>query len=628
MIIFRYNRYISLLILLFFNLFFGYVVGQDQRIADSLKIVYENDKLQGEDLLKLLQDLSFHENRDVQLRQKYARELIQRAEAANNKSFIYSGYLQFGNALRMAGDITSAINAYFKCLSVARETGDEENEGHSLMTIADTYSSIEDRENAIAYYKNAIELIRKTQGKLNYGIVLFNLGDELIKLERYDEASEYLDQAENIFKQEAFDLGLLYVKGNRGVIKGKTGDPTSGILALRSTIEELLDYEDYYAASSFKIYLAELYYLNGEADLAVVEGEKALLMAKDKNLQIQIRDAHKVLYRNYSRLGATDKSIEALQNYYAYRDSIYNVESVKEIATLRYNADMTQKQAEVDILNQQRSNQRNVLWATGIVALLLSVLAIGMYRKNKFVERTNKIIEAEQNRSENLLLNILPRQTAQELKEKGKVTAKKFESVSVLFTDFVDFTKYAEQLDPEVLVQGMDYYYGHFDQIIDKYGLEKIKTVGDSYMCAGGIPNPDPDHAVKMVQAAMEIVAFVEKEKKAREDGKIRFDVRVGINSGPLVAGVVGTKKFAYDIWGDTVNVAARMETNSKPGKINISEHTHALVQDRFDCEFRGEIPAKNKGKLKMYFVKGYTSSEEITSSGRVTRQRSRKLQS
>ena len=600
------NKHIILLALLVFNMGIGYVLGQDQRIADSLKVEYDRMQLQGEDLLKLLQDLSFHENRDVQLRQQYAMELIRRAEEINHKSFIYSGYLQLGNALRMAGDITSAINAYFKSLSVAREVGDEENEGHSLMTIADTYSSIEDRENAIAYYKNAIELIRKTQGNLSFGIVLFNLGDELIKLEQYDEASEYLDQAEEIFEQAEFDLGLLYVNGNRGVINGKTGTTSLGIQALESTIEQLLDYEDYYAASSFYIYLAELYNLSGETDLAVKEGEKALLMAMDKNLQIQIRDAHKVLYRIYSRLGATDQSIDALQQYYAYRDSIYNVESVKEIATLRYNADMTQKQAEVDILNQQRSNQRNVLWATGIVAFLLSLLAVAMYRKNKFVERTNKIIEAEQNRSENLLLNILPKQTAQELKEKGKVKAKKFDSVSVLFTDFVDFTKYAEQLEPEVLVQGMDHYYGHFDQIIDKYGLEKIKTVGDSYMCAGGIPNPDSDHAVKMVQAAMEIVDFVEKEKRQRQKGKTRFDVRVGINSGPLVAGVVGTKKFAYDIWGDTVNVAARMETNSEPGKINISEHTYALVNEHFECEFRGEIPAKNKGKLKMYYVKGY----------------------
>lgn len=601
----RFYKYF--LALLVFNLGMGYVHGQDQRVADSLKMVYENSDLQGEERLKILGDLAFYENRDVKLRQEYARELIEQAEQADNKAFIYSGYLQLGNALRMAGDITSAINAYFKSLSVAREIGDEENEGHSLMTIADTYSSIEDRENAITYYKNSIELIRETQGKLSYGIVLFNLGDELIKLARYDEASEYLDEAGDIFEEETFDLGLLYVQGNRGVITGKTGDPESGIQALESTVEKLLEYEDYYAASSYMIYLAELHNLKGDTEAAVAEGEKALQMAMDKNLQIQIRDAHKVMYRLYSNLGSTDKSIQSLQNYYTYRDSIYNVESVKEIATLRYNADMTQKQAEVDLLNQQRRNQRIVLWATGIVALLLSMLAVGMYRKNKYVRKTNEIIDNERRRSENLLLNILPKQTAQELKEKGKVKAKKFDSASVLFTDFVDFSKYAEKLTPEKLVKGMDFYYGQFDKIIDKYGLEKIKTVGDSYMCAGGIPNADPDHAVKIVQAAEEIVAFVEKVKEARQRGKTRFDIRIGINSGPLVAGVVGTKKFAYDIWGDTVNVAARMETKSEPGRINISENTYELVKHQFDCEYRGEIAAKNKGRLKMYFVNGKT---------------------
>jgi len=257
----------------------------------------------------------------------------------------------------------------------------------------------------------------------------------------------------------------------------------------------------------------------------------------------------------------------------------------------------------VDLGNQRARNGLIVSVATGIGLILLGLLAFSMYRRNRYMHETQKIIEGEQARSEELLLNILPKQTAEELKEKGKVTAKKFESVSVLFTDFVGFTKYAEMLDPEILVQSMDFYYAHFDTIIDRYGLEKIKTVGDSYMCAGGLPYKDEAHAIKIVHAARDIVAFVEKAKDDRDENNVRFDIRIGINSGPVVAGVVGTQKFAYDIWGDTVNVASRMESHSETGKINISENTYALVKDHFECEARGALAIKNHGKMKMYYV-------------------------
>ena len=152
-------------------------------------------------------------------------------------------------------------------------------------------------------------------------------------------------------------------------------------------------------------------------------------------------------------------------------------------------------------------------------------------------------------------------------------------------------------------MKSVDYYFSKFDYIIEKYKIEKIKTAGDSYMCAGGIPFPTNDHAVKMTLAAFEIAQFVEDTKKSRDQDIAQFDIRIGINTGPVIAGVVGTKKFAYDIWGDTVNVASRMESESLPGKINISENTYQLIKNAFECEFRGKIKVKNKGIMKMYFV-------------------------
>ena len=241
--------------------------------------------------------------------------------------------------------------------------------------------------------------------------------------------------------------------------------------------------------------------------------------------------------------------------------------------------------------------------ATGIALFLIGLLAFGLFRRNKFINRTRVIIEDERNKSDKLLRNILPEETAQELKRSGKVEAKRFESVTVLFTDFKDFTKYSENLTPEKLVKSIDFYFSRFDEIIEKYGLEKIKIIGDSFMCAGGLHFDTTDHALKMTLASFEMLQFVEDTKLINNSEIAHFDVRIGINTGPVVAGVVGTKKFAYDIWGDTVNVASRMESTSKEGKINITENTYRLIKDYFVCKYRGQIEVKNKGCMKMYFV-------------------------
>jgi class 3 adenylate cyclase len=206
----------------------------------------------------------------------------------------------------------------------------------------------------------------------------------------------------------------------------------------------------------------------------------------------------------------------------------------------------------------------------------------------------------EQRKSEDLLRNILPNEVASELKKSGRSEARQYDYVSVLFTDFVNFTKITENLSPKDLVREIDIFFKGFDEIIEKNGLEKIKTIGDAYLAVCGLPEADPEHAVKAVQASKDIIQFMEESKKK---GGL-FDIRIGINSGPVVAGIVGLKKFAYDIWGDTVNTAARMEQNSEAGKINISGSTYALVKDHFKCIHRGKIAAKNKGEIDMYFVK------------------------
>lgn len=217
--------------------------------------------------------------------------------------------------------------------------------------------------------------------------------------------------------------------------------------------------------------------------------------------------------------------------------------------------------------------------------------------------RTAEVV-AEKKKSDDLLINILPEEVANELKAKGNAAAKQFGEVTVMFTDFKDFTQITEHLSPTDLVNEIDTCFKAFDNIIGKYNIEKIKTIGDSYMCVGGLPVANTTNAIDMVRAALEIQQFMlEYLQVQKNEGRIVFEMRIGIHTGPVIAGIVGIKKFAYDIWGDTVNIASRMESSGVAGKVNISGTTYELVKDQFTCVYRGKISAKNKGDIDMYFV-------------------------
>jgi adenylate cyclase len=218
--------------------------------------------------------------------------------------------------------------------------------------------------------------------------------------------------------------------------------------------------------------------------------------------------------------------------------------------------------------------------------------------------RINKVLDRQKVEIETLILNILPSEVAKELQATGNATPRSYEKVSVLFSDFKGFSAMAEKMSAEELVEELGTCFKAFDKITEKYRLEKIKTIGDSYMCAGGIPVPDLDHPFRIIAAGLEIRDFMRTHNEARAEGGLEpLDIRIGIHVGPVVAGVVGTKKYAYDIWGSTVNIASRMESNGAPGEVNISAATYELVKEKYVCLHRGKIYAKNVGDIDMYFV-------------------------
>jgi adenylate cyclase len=245
-----------------------------------------------------------------------------------------------------------------------------------------------------------------------------------------------------------------------------------------------------------------------------------------------------------------------------------------------------------------------IIWA--LYAQLTLRFARTQYMLEQIINKRTEDLIIEKEKTENLLANVLPKNTASEIMEKGKATKIKYNFVTVLFSDIQGFTKIAEEMNPEVLIDELDKFFFYFDSVVENLGIEKIKTIGDAYMCAGGIPEKNRTNPVEVILAALDMQVYMKELKEASQvQGMKYWDIRIGIHTGTVIAGVVGHKKLSYDIWGDTVNTASRMESSGEAGKINISGTTYEFVKEFFICEHRGKMPVKYKGELDMYFVNG-----------------------
>lgn len=582
---------------------------QDKTQGDSLELIYKGGRYKKQDQLKILKSLAVNHT-DNEKRLAYSELLIKIARELDSTDYLFQGFLEKGNTLRLKSDLSHALESYFQAARLAEDEGNNNQLGKSYISIADVYAIMGNHQNAVKYHQNAIRILRKENDSLSLASALLNAGDEFINADNLDSAAKYTIEAEMIFNNIKSKVGQAYSLGNLGMIYAKQRLDLKAEYHMKKAILILQDLHEYYPIAVYLTYISDIYLDKGEESLALNYARLSLELAQYHGMKKEVSDAYLKISKIYEQGGNTEDAFKSYKNHIAYKDSVNNITSVQQMADLRTDFEVSKKQIEVDLLNQQKKTQQIIVIATVIALVLICLLAIGLFRRYQYIKRTKLIIEKERNRSDELLLNILPKETASELKLNGKVKAQKFDSVTVMFTDFKGFTQFAEQLQPETLVKKVDYYFSKFDEIMEKYGLEKIKTVGDAYMCAGGLPFPTINHSSKMVQAAIEMAQFVEKAKINFSQNEASFEVRIGINTGPVVAGVVGTKKFAYDIWGDTVNIAARMESNSEPGRINISENTYELIKGEFECEYRGEIEAKNRGLLKMYFVK---ARKEIT---------------
>ncbi len=601
------------------------VYSQDRHKADSLTAIYKADTLSGIAKMELLRHLSYEERAEIILEKGYADELIsyaseQKLPDSTKYAYIYRGYRNKGWAFSARGELVNALKSFIQAQRAAKKANYLDGEATAKYTIAGITAKLGDKGKTKVYYQGSISDNEKLGNKVNLIRALANAGDAFLKFGEYDDAYSYLIQArvnlESLLELE--DPGLdpeniirfrSYIDGNLGRYTVVNGDPERGKEMLRIAISDLEQIEDFEAIGEFQAVLGQIALEEGHIQEAKSLGISALKHAEAEKIELLIGQSNALLAEVAEQEGQLQMALEYQKIAKSIQDEI--VEMREEAAQVFYEMEQEALTSENEVLlGQQKINRQRTLILLGVIVLLLvALLAVGLYGRYRYIKNTNNIISEEKMRSDGLLLNILPKDTAEELKAQGYVQAKKYNQVTVMFTDFLGFTRYADQLPPEELVKAVDYYFSQFDLIIEKHGLEKIKTVGDAYLCAGGLPDPSVDHAERMIRAAFDIIELVKKAKTDDND-LTRFDVRIGISTGPVVAGVVGSKKFAYDIWGDTVNIASRMETNSEPMCINVSEYTYELIKDKFKFIPRGKLEVKNKGMMQMYFVETPESTQ------------------
>lgn len=566
-------------------------------------------------------------------------------------------YYYLGGLYRYTSDYRKAINIYLKGLQFYKAKGDKDYIASSSTQLGLSYLSLNMPDSARFYLESALKYYQSVNNPEATARVYNALSAVYFDEKNIEQAEAYIQKALQLTPKEnsnyLYDNAFLWtirlakemedsaliksgkkdiaslkhitaeMERNFEIILAKKAEMSPGLLAhnysyLSNAHELLGNYEKafHYFRSGMQLKdsvqnISQLRaFTDMETSLAYEkQNEISRLAEANKRIQLQKELELKALRYEFEKKQAAARTEEERQKL-LHEEALKRKEielkydQEQKAAQLKYEQEreiarleQEKKDAIATAELQSARNVRNLsALGVGLATLLLVITGWSYFQKRK----DNKRIAQEKNKSDELLLNILPQEVAEELKEKGTTSAQLHDKVSVLFTDFVNFTASTEKIGVQELIEELNECFTAFDQIMERHGLEKIKTIGDAYLAVSGLPASNPQHAQNAVLAAKDILAFIAERRRSKATA---LDIRIGINSGPVVAGIVGVKKFAFDIWGDAVNTAARMEQNSKPGRINISAATYELVKNEFNCEARGSIETKGKGAIEMYFV-------------------------
>jgi len=504
----------------------------------------------------------------------YMNEYLEYYKESKNLNTQAEIYTNLGAVYFQLNDFTRAQEYYEKGLAIDKQFGQHRGRAIGNYNIGECYLVQEEFQTALEYFQKSLEISQEFNEKDIVADCYLALGMIKKNKKEYSEAFEYYQKSLEAAEEIGYNAILSSIYTSKGDLYNELSDH-------RKAMEN--------------------------CQLSLKSSQAT------GDIQKQI-DACNCLYVTYKALKDPAMALEYHETFLALTDSLHEEETIRQLQKMEFDRQMLEDSLKVEeekLLAEMASQKeiskertrKNIFLFSGIGIFIMS---IGLYSRLSYIRKSRSIIQKEKERSENLLLNILPGEVAEELKIKGESVARDFNDVTVLFTDFKGFTSISENLNAQELVAEINTCFKAFDQIITSYGIEKIKTIGDAYLAAGGLHSPRTSSVVDVVMAGLEMQSFMESRKiELRSMNQPFFEMRTGIHTGQVVAGIVGVKKFQYDIWGDTVNIANRMESSGKVGKVNISETTYNQIKDdpNFVFDPRGKVIAKNKGSLEMYFV-------------------------
>jgi class 3 adenylate cyclase len=536
------------------------------------------------------------------------------AEESNDSVVIGMCLSDMGTSLLVMGEFINAYKCLLNALKINRAMKNKIYESYTLCNIGNVFLSLGEVDKAEYFYLEQLKLNDSLADKQSIAAAVSNLGN--IYDDRGDTVNtlKYWNKGLQLSIEGGFDLFAAVNYNNHAeyyMDHGQFSKATENITALKILADKLNSAS---LLSNYYILQCQLMQQFGNYTESLPLCEKGLELCNlSGDLETKIIVVN-TLYEINKFLLNYEKALMYHETLLSLQDT-FDVDAAKiDIQRSEFNQQLLidsliqlDKERQTRIFHDTEVRKKNITRNYLLAGfLVIFVFAGGLFKQLRYVRKSKSLLQLEKDRSENLLLNILPAEIADELKLNGFAIPRDFEMVSILFTDFKEFTETSEKLTPNELVNELNCCFHEFDLICEKYHIEKIKTIGDAYMAAGGLPAPS-SHAVKnTVLAAIEMAAFMTARNKSEKDNlKTTFEMRVGIHTGPVVAGIVGVKKFQYDVWGDTVNTASRIENNGSTGKVNISETTYQLINNEscFHFKERGKIDAKGKGMLGMWYV-------------------------
>ena len=544
----------------------------------------------------------------------YGQEAMELAQKLADRKQEALALRNIGVAHRNLSDYDKALGCLLDSLKIRKELEEPKEIADSLHHMGIMYDYLGNYDKALEYHHSALKIEKEIGYEEGIAASLHNIGIIHHLSGRHDEALKYYKEGLQIREKIDDRPGMAASMNNMGVLYMDISKHTEAIKYFFDALQIFGKMGQEYEMANISNNIGKLYTDIKEYDKALSYLQSGLEMAEKIGAKELIRENYSFLSDLHIGRGDYQKGLEYYKKSEEVRNSIFTAESQAKISDIQTQYETEKKQKEIELLKKDNEINRleldrqklmqNSLLGGLTFALLLAIVVYNRYlfkkKAHAKLEEAHHLIMEEKAKSDKLLLNILPMRVANDLKEKGKTEPESFENVTVYFSDVVGFTNLSSHLDPKVLIGELNDIFTAFDNIIEKHQCERVKTIGDAYLCVCGMPEENPHHAENMMLAAIEIIRYIRQRNTCSE---IQWRIRIGIHTGKVVGGVVGIKKYIYDVFGDTINTASRMESNSEPMRINVSEATYQILKDRFPFVEREPISVKGKGEMKMYFA-------------------------